>query len=95
MKSCDADPCAVAAELEKSGIGFTVHTVGFGLDDKNAIAQLKCMAEETGGIAVLAENADELESAFKQTVEAKVEAPPPAPEPAPPPVDTKDLRAMW
>jgi Ca-activated chloride channel homolog len=90
LETCGADPCAVARELEKAGVNLTVHTVGFGLDDKNAIAQLKCMAEETGGIAVLADSADELESAFKQTVEAKPE-PEPAPAPAPEPVDTKDF----
>jgi Ca-activated chloride channel homolog len=90
LETCDADPCAVAAELEKNGIGFTVHTVGFGLDDKAAIDQLKCMAEETGGIAVLADDAEELETALKQTVEAA--APPPEPAPAPEPVITKDFK---
>jgi Ca-activated chloride channel homolog len=89
LETCDADPCAVAAELEKAGVGFTVHTVGFGLDDKAAIGQLKCMAEETGGIAVLADNADELETALKQTVKAEVA---PAPEPEPAPVITKDFK---
>jgi Ca-activated chloride channel homolog len=88
VETCDADPCAVAREMEAAGVGLTVHTVGFGLDDKAAVAQLKCMAEETGGIAVLAENPEELEKALKQTVEAKVEEPPP---PAPEPVITKDL----
>jgi Ca-activated chloride channel homolog len=88
IENCDADPCAMARELEQAGIGFTVHTVGFGLDDKDAVAQLKCMADETGGIAVLADNADELEAALKQTVEAKVEEPPPL---VPEPVITQDL----
>ena len=92
LETCDQDPCAVARELEKSGVELTVHTVGFGLDDKAAVAQLKCMAEETGGISVLADNADELESAIQKTVHA-VEAPPPPPEPAPAPepIDTKDF----
>ncbi len=89
LETCEADPCAVARELEKAGVGLTVHTVGFGLDNKDAVAQLKCIAEETGGISILADNADELESAFKQTVEAKVEEPPP---PAPAPVDLKDFK---
>jgi Ca-activated chloride channel family protein len=78
IETCDPDPCAVADELEKMGIGLTVHTVGFGLDDKGAVAQLKCLAERTGGLAVLADNADELESALNKTVEAQ---PAPAPEP--------------
>jgi Ca-activated chloride channel homolog len=88
VETCAADPCAVAREMEAAGVGLTVHTVGFGLDDKSAVKQLKCMAEETGGIAVLADNADDLETALKQTVEAKVEEPPP---PAPEPVITQDL----
>jgi Ca-activated chloride channel homolog len=88
IETCDADPCAVARELEAAGIGLTVHTVGFGLDDKAAVAQLKCMADETGGISVLADNAEDLESALKQTVEAKVAEPAPTPSE---PVTTTDL----
>lgn len=84
IETCDPDPCAVAAELEKLGVGLTVHTVGFGLDDKGAAEQLKCLAETTGGIAVLADNAGELEEALTRTVEAKSE-PAPEPEPAPQP----------
>jgi Ca-activated chloride channel family protein len=92
LETCDADPCAVARELEKAGVGLTVHTVGFGLDNKDAVAQLKCIAEETGGIAVLADNAEELERAMTQTVEAKVEeAPAPPPQPEPEPALTNDL----
>lgn len=79
IETCDPNPCAVADELEKLGVGLTVHTVGFGLDDKGAVAQLKCLAENTGGKAVLADSADELEDALKQTVEAKVEEPTPEP----------------
>ena len=71
IETCAPDPCAVADELEKLGVGLTVHTVGFGLDDKGAVAQLKCLAERTGGISViLPSNADELESALNKTVEA-------------------------
>ncbi|HUR43596.1 MAG TPA: VWA domain-containing protein, partial [Aestuariivirga sp.] len=76
IETCDPDPCAVAAELEKLGVGLTVHTVGFGLDDKGAVAQLQCLAEKTGGISIVAENADELEKALTKTVETTVETPP-------------------
>jgi Ca-activated chloride channel family protein len=82
IETCEPDPCAVAEELEKMGIGLTVHTVGFGLDDQGAVAQLQCLAEKTGGISVLAENADELEIALKKTVEAKPAEPEPEPAPA-------------
>ncbi len=93
LETCGEDPCAVARELEKSGVELTVHTVGFALDDKGAVAQLKCMADETGGISVLADNADELENAIQKTVHAIEEAPPspPEPAPAPEPIDTKDF----
>lgn len=80
IETCNQDPCSVAEELEKSGVGLTVHTVGFGLDDKGAVAQLKCLADKTGGIAVLADNAGELQDALSKTVAAS-EAPP---EPQPP-----------
>ncbi len=77
IETCDLDPCAVAEELEKLGVGLTVHTVGFGLDDKGAVAQLKCLAEKTGGTFSTANNADELQKALSKTVavapEQKVE----------------------
>ena len=79
IETCDPDPCAVAAELERLGVGLTVHTVGFGLDDKAAAKQLACLAEATGGISILAENAEELEKALDRAV--KAEAPADAPEP--------------
>ncbi len=71
IETCDLDPCAVADELEKLGIGLTVHTVGFGIDDKGAVAQLKCLAENTGGTFSTANNADELQKALKKTVAAE------------------------
>ena len=82
IETCDEDPFAVAEELARTGVGLKVHTVGFGLDDPAAAGQLKCLAEKTGGIAVLANNADELAKALARTVQA-AEAPPPPPSPAP------------
>jgi Ca-activated chloride channel homolog len=82
LETCDPNPCAVAEQLEKLGVELTVHTVGFGLDDKGAVAQLKCLAEKTGGTYSTANNASELQKALTKTVEAK--APEPAPEPAAP-----------
>jgi Ca-activated chloride channel homolog len=73
IETCDFDPCAVADELEKLGVGLTVHTVGFGLDDKGAVAQLKCLAENTGGTFSTANNADELQKALSKTVAAAPE----------------------
>ena len=74
IETCDADPCAVAEELAKAGIDLKVHTVGFGLDDKGAVAQLKCLAEKTGGTFTTADNEADLQKALAKTV--KAEAPP-------------------
>ena len=74
IENCGLDPCAVAEDLAKMGVDLKVHTVGFGLDNKGAIAQLKCLAEKTGGTYSTANSADELQKALAKTV-----APPPPP----------------
>ncbi len=78
IENCNADPCAVAEALAKSGVELKVHTVGFGLDNQGAVAQLKCMAEKTGGTFTVANNADDLLKALAKTVAAKPAAPPPS-----------------
>ncbi len=87
IENCNADPCAVAEELKKAGVGLVVHTVGFGLDNKGAVAQLKCLAEKTGGTFTLANNASELQKALSTSLEAK-----PAPAPAPAPAEAFNIR---
>jgi Ca-activated chloride channel family protein len=69
IETCGLDPCSVAAEMEKIGVGLTVHTIGFGVDDEKAKPQLECLAEETGGNYVTADNADELEIAITQVID--------------------------
>jgi Ca-activated chloride channel family protein len=88
IETCNADPCAVAAELEKAGVDFTAHVVGFGLKEGEG-AQVACIAENTGGTFLEAKDAAELSDALTKTVAA---APPqPAkPEPAPEPAAIDD-----
>lgn len=76
LENCNADPCAVGAELAKNGIDFTAHVVGFDLTDAEG-KQVACLAENTGGRYVSAANADELRDALLNTVIQ------PAPEEAP------------
>lgn len=78
IETCEADPCAVATELEQAGVDFTVHVVGFGLSEEEG-KQVSCLAENTGGRYLQAKDADELSDALTQTVAA---APAPEPEPA-------------
>ena len=78
-ETCNLDPCAVGAELEKSGVEFTAHVIGFDVSDPKHQAQLRCLAENTGGRYFNARNADELGAAIEGAVNASTEpAPPPA-----------------
>lgn len=82
LETCDADPCALAKDLEAKGVDFTVHVVGFGLSDEEG-RTVACLAEETGGKYLKAEDAGSLGDALRETV---AEAPAPKPEPKPQPV---------
>jgi Ca-activated chloride channel homolog len=76
-ESCNADPCALGAELEASGVDFTVHVVGFGLPSTTEAAGFRCLAEATGGKYFSANSASELAAALRQTAAATVPAPAP------------------
>jgi len=78
-ETCNVDPCAAAADLEATGVDFTVHVVGFDLEAEEK-AQLQCLAETTGGRFLSAANASELHDAMETTVEL-VAAPEPEPKP--------------
>ena len=68
LETCEADPCAVSSELEAAGIDFTVHVIGFGTTPEEN-QQLQCLADNTGGQFLGANNAMELQEAMAETVE--------------------------
>lgn len=68
LETCDADPCAAAAELKKADIDFTVHVVGFGTTEEEN-KKLKCIADNTGGQLLAANNLPELKTAMLMTAE--------------------------
>jgi Ca-activated chloride channel family protein len=71
IETCEADPCAIAAELEAAGIGFTAHVIGFDVaSEPEARAQMQCLAENTGGAFLTADNAEELAAALAQVAVA-------------------------
>ena len=82
VETCEADPCALGAELESSGVDFTAHVVGFGLSAEEG-ATVACLAENTGGKYIQAKDAGSLVEALKTTV--VVIEPDPVPEPVPEP----------
>ncbi|MEZ5536692.1 MAG: VWA domain-containing protein [Thiolinea sp.] len=83
-ETCDMDPCALGSELEKLGVDFTAHVIGFDVSKQEDQAGLRCLAENTGGQFISAGNANELLAALEQT--AKAPEPEPEAEPAPLPV---------
>jgi Ca-activated chloride channel homolog len=83
LETCNADPCALANELEQSGVDFTAHVVGFGLSEEEG-KKVACLAENTGGKYLGASNAGDLKEALEQVV-VEQPKPEPAPQPAPAP----------
>ena len=77
LETCSADPCAVARELERSGVNFTAHVIGFGLTQAEG-AKVACLAENTGGRYLQAADGAGLAAALTEAVAA-----PPAPPAAP------------
>ena len=80
LESCNADPCALAAELARGGVDFTAHVVGFdvaGIEDQS---QLSCLADQTGGLYLTADSTEELTAALTtMMVEPATPTPPVAP----------------
>lgn len=83
LETCEVDPCALGTDLEAQGIDFTTHVLGFGLSDDEG-RQVACLAENTGGKYLSAQDGDALVEALTATVAEVAQAEPePAPEPAP------------
>jgi len=63
LETCEADPCALAAALKAANANFTIHVVGFDVTEEER-AGLICMAEETGGLFIAADDAESLAEAL-------------------------------
>lgn len=75
LETCNADPCAVAAQLANEGIKIRAHVVGFGLTEQEADA-LACVPDQTGGQLLRPQSGAELTDALNQIAAAA-----PMPEP--------------
>jgi len=75
IETCHPDPCAVAQQIAHSGLRIVVHTVAFAVADPAALAQLRCMAEATGGHASTARDAEELAAALDRAAAAPTPGP--------------------
>ncbi len=80
LETCNKDPCATARALKAAGADLTAHVVAFDLSAKEARA-IECIASETGGRFLQANDAASLKDALEMVVaEATVPA---APTPTP------------
>lgn len=79
IETCKADPCELGRSLEERGVDFTAHVVGFGLSADQG-RQVSCLADETGGLYLNAQNAQELNEALETVsddivLEAEIDEP--------------------
>jgi Mg-chelatase subunit ChlD len=63
LETCDRDPCALATALKQSEAAVTAYVVGLGLDEEE-LRITSCIAENTGGQIIGAQNAEELAAAL-------------------------------
>ncbi len=69
VETCAPDVCAIAAELERTGVDFTAHVIGFDVHEEEAQNQFACMARATGGRYLSVDTAEELSSALIATTQ--------------------------
>lgn len=76
VETCNADPCAVGAELAMKGTDFTTHVIGFDVKEEDQKG-LRCLAKNTGGLFLPAGNTQSLQAALNKTVTEAKQAPEP------------------
>ena len=72
-ETCDRDPCALGKKLLATSSNLTVHVIGFQMKNftwmgESSVLDVKCLAQETGGLYISAENEEDLVKAFQQTL---------------------------
>jgi len=73
-ETCGGAPCEFGKLLKATGTGrLTVHVIGYQLrgfswTGAQSILDVKCLAEETGGLYITAENRQDLVQAFEKTL---------------------------
>jgi Ca-activated chloride channel family protein len=72
-ETCGGAPCELGKLLKATGESLTVHVIGYQLTGfswtgAQSILDVKCLAEETGGLYIAAKNRQDLIEAFKKTL---------------------------
>ena len=80
IEECGGDPCAAARAIREAGTDLKVHVVGFTLNETQR-QTLQCVADETGGKFLDAQDAAGLSDALAEVQVAVAETPPAPAEP--------------
>ena len=72
-ETCGGAPCALGKTLKAEGADLTVHVIGFQMKNflwtgEQSLLDVRCLAEQTGGLYITAENQEELVKAFEKTL---------------------------
>ena len=72
-ETCDGNPCTLGKTLFNTSSNLTVHVIGFQMKNfswtgVSSVLDVKCLAQETGGLYISAENEEDLVKAFQQTL---------------------------
>ncbi len=72
-ETCNRDPCALGKKLTATSSNLTVHVIGFQMKNftwtgETSVLDVKCLAKETGGLYISAQNEEDLVKAFQQTL---------------------------
>jgi len=72
-ETCGGAPCDLGKTIKASGRRLTVHVIGYQLrafrwTGAQSFLDVKCLAEETGGLYITAENRQDLIEAFEETL---------------------------
>ncbi len=72
-ETCGGAPCELGKVLKATSRGLTVHVIGYQLTGfswtgAESILDVKCLAEQTGGLYITAKNRQDLIEAFQKTL---------------------------
>jgi Ca-activated chloride channel family protein len=72
-ETCNRDPCELGKKLTATSSNLTVHVIGFQMKNftwtgESSVLEVKCLAKETGGLYISAQNEEDLVKAFQQTL---------------------------
>jgi len=64
LDTCGMDPCEVARKLKRQNINLRIHVIGFDVNNVKDISKLQCIATNTGGKYIRANNINQLNHAL-------------------------------